>query len=76
MAVGQTGPSGEPAVLLVAVEPKTAVVLAPIPLRQRMERNVLGTLWKQKTAIQTIVHVSILFSRVLDIVGLSIFANP
>ena len=58
MEIGLTGQIGEPVVLHVAVEPNSAVALAPILLRLMVERSAVGTRLSLKGAMRTLAHVS------------------
>ena len=58
MEIGLTGQIGVPAVLHAAVEPNSAVALAPILLRLMVERSAVGTGPSLKGAMTTLADVS------------------
>ena len=58
MVGGQTGHHGEPAVSHAAVDPNSAVALAPIPLPRAVENRVLDIKQSHKSAIHRAVNVS------------------
>lgn len=58
MEVGLTGQRGISAVSHAAMEPNSAVALAPILLRLMVERNAVGTRPRLESAITALAHVS------------------